>query len=220
MTSLVLTPISDLCTLSKSNVATALAFLAFLSLCGCSRGPVAVHVPDVDPTEASIQAMEAYDTDHDGSLSDTELAACPGIQRHKQLYDKDGNGTVSQGEIEEQISQLLASKVGVTSLRVQVRMDGRPLVGAQVKITPEEYLGEDVKVASGTTNDRGTATMDIRDSDSLPSEQGLLGVHYGTYKLEVTHPTVSISEKYNTKTTLGYETEKGNPNLVVELKSR
>jgi hypothetical protein len=164
--------------------------------------------------------MEMYDTDDDGSLSDTELAACPGILRHKQLYDKDGNGTISQQEIEEQISQLLASKVGVTSLRVQVRMNGRPLPGAQVKIIPEKYLGEDVKPAMGTTNDRGTATMDIRDSDSPASEQGLLGVHYGTYKLEVTHPTVSIPEKYNTKTTLGYETEKGNPNLVVELRDR
>lgn len=140
--------------------------------------------------------------------------------RHKQLYDKDGNGAVSQEEIEEQLKQLISSRVGVTTLRIEVRMNGRPLPGAQVKIVPESYLGDDVKVAWGTTNPRGTATMDIRDEDSPASEQGLLGVHYGTYKVEVTHPEVSIPEKYNTKTTLGYETEKGNPSFVVDIKSR
>lgn len=194
--------------------------ISLLELSGCRKGPAAVYVPEVDPETASVQAMEMYDTDKDGALSDAELAACPGILRHKQLYDTDGGGTITQQEIAEQLSQLLASKVGVTSLRVQVRLNGRPLAGAQVKIVPEKYLGSDVKSAVGITNDRGTATMDIPDSDSLPSEQGLLGVHYGTYKLEVTHPTISIPEKYNNKTTLGYETEKGNPNLVVELKNR
>ena len=59
--------------------------------------------------------METYDTDHDGSLSDTELAACPGILRHKQLYDKDGNGTVSQREIEVADQPITCVKVGVTS---------------------------------------------------------------------------------------------------------
>lgn len=191
-----------------------------LSLGGCSRGPIAVHVPDVDPADASEQAMELYDTDHNGSLSDQELANCPGIQRHQQLYDKDGNGAISREEIEEQLRQLLSSRVGVTTLRIDVRMKGRPLAGAQIKLVPEKYLGEDVKVAYGTTNARGTARMDIRDADSLSSEQGLLGVHYGTYKVEVTHPEVSIPEKYNTQTTLGYETEKGNPNFLVDIKSR
>ena len=204
----------------RMSVLASLAFISLIALGGCSRGPAAVHVPDVDPAEASVQAMETYDTDHDGSLSDNELAACPGILLHKQLYDKDGNGSVSQKEVEEQLTELLASKIGVTTLRVQVRMNGRPLAGAHVKIIPEKYLGEDVKVAEGMTNDRGTATMDIRDSNSSASEQGLLGVHYGTYKVEVTHPQVTIPDKFNTQTTLGYETEKGNPSFNVDLKSR
>ncbi len=191
-----------------------------IPLGGCSRGPTAVYVPEVDPATASERALELYDKDKDGSLSETELVACPGILGHLSQYDKDGNGAVSREEIEEQLTQLLSSRVGVTTLRIDVRMDRRPLPGAQVKIVPEGYLGDDVKPAYGTTNPRGTATMDIRDEDSLSSEQGLLGVHYGTYKVEVTHPEVSIPEKYNTQTTLGYETEKGNPSFVVDLKSR
>ena len=51
--------------------------------------------------------MELYDTNHDGSLSDTELVACPGIHAPLQFYDTDGNGAVSREEIEEQLNQLL-----------------------------------------------------------------------------------------------------------------
>lgn len=187
---------------------------------GCSRGPSAVNVPDVDPAEAAQSAIELYDKDHDGSLSEAELAACPGILGHFSLYDVDQNKAVSQEEIEKQITELRSSRVGLTMLNVQLRLDGRPLKGAKVKLAPEPYLGEDVKIAWGTSNDRGIATMDIKDSDLPQSDQGLLGVHYGTYKIEITHPQTIIPEIYNTKTTLGYETEKGNPNLLIDLKSR
>jgi hypothetical protein len=191
-----------------------------LIISGCSRGPGAIHVPDVDPAQAAESAMELYDKDHDGVLTEAELAACPGILGHLSTYDLDKSGSVSQEEIEKQIAELRSSRVGLTMLNVQLRMDGRPLKGAKVKMIPEPYLGEDVKVAWGTSNARGIATMDIKDSDLPESDHGLLGVHYGTFKLEVTHPDMQIPAKYNTQTTLGYETEKGNPSFNVNLKSR
>ncbi len=190
------------------------------SIVGCSRGPAAIHLPDVDPNLAAREAIELYDTNDDGTLSGTELTACPGILGHLKSYDTDGNGSVSQQEIEAQISQLRSSRVGITSLGVRVQLDGRPLKGAQVKLIPEKFLGEEVKVAWGTSNARGIAAMDIRDVDVPASEHGLRGVHYGTYKVEVTHPDVPIPAMYNTQTTLGYETEKGNPSFLVNLKSR
>jgi hypothetical protein len=188
--------------------------------CGCSGGPAAVHVPSVDPPEASRQAFELYDLNKDGQLSKPELSACPGILGHLSSYDADQNGSVSPQEVETQVDALTSGLVGVTSLRIQVRLNGRPLSGAEVKLVPEKYLGEEITVAWGKTNPQGIASMDIRNEDSSASEQGLRGVHYGTYKIEVTHPTSSIPAKYNTETTLGYETEKGNPNFTVELKSR
>ncbi len=187
---------------------------------GCSRGPAAVHVPEVDPRQAAQLAMELYDKDHDGELTEAELAACPGILGNLSVYDLDKNGSVSQEEIEKQITELRSSRVGLTMLSVQVRLDGRPLKGARVRLVPEAYLGDEVKEAWGTSNARGIATMDIKDSDLPESDHGLLGVHYGTYKIEVTHPDVPIPAKYNTQTTLGYETEKGNPDFSVDLKSR
>ena len=180
-------------------------------LAGCSRGPAAVHLPDVDPSAASEQAIEMYDTNGDVQLSATELAACPGILAHIAAYDTDKNHSVSREEVEEQIVRLRASRTGLTSLRIRVRMNGKPLKGAKVKLVPEKYLGEEVKTAWGTTNARGSATMDVKDEDLPSSEAGLIGVHYGTYKVEVTHPNATIPAKYNTQTSLGYETEKGNP---------
>lgn len=191
-----------------------------LLLAGCSRGPAATSIPYVDPSQSAQLAMELYDKDQDGALNEAELAACAGILGHLSLYDLDKNGSVSQEEIEKQITELRSSGVGLTMLSVQVRLDGRSLKGAQLKLIPEKYLGDEVKPAAGTTNARGIATMDIRDADLPESDHGLLGVHYGTYKLEVTHPDVPIPAKYNTQTTLGYETEKGNPNFTVDLKSR
>lgn len=194
--------------------------LCLLTVAGCSRGPAAISVPYVDPSQAAESAIELYDIDHDGVLTEAELAACPGILGHLSLYDSDNSGSVSKEEIEKQISELRASRVGLTMLSVQLRLDGRPLKGAQVKLIAEKYLGEEVKSAIGTSNLRGIATMDIRDADLPASDHGLLGIHYGTYKIEVTHPDLPIPAKYNTQTTIGYETEKGNPNFNLDLKSR
>ena len=98
-------------------------------------------------------------------------------------------------------------------------MDGRPLSGATVKLIPEKYLGDEIKAAVGVTNDGGSATMRIPDEDLPEAQRGIVGVHYGTYKVEITHPTMKIPAKYNTQTTLGYETERGNPYADFDLKS-
>jgi EF hand len=198
--------------------------LVALELCvittGCSRGPAPVKPPYIDPAAASREAMELYDTDHDGQLSDKELEACPGILMHRDLYDTDHDGKISREEVEDRIRRLRASRVGLTRLGVQVRLDGRPLAGATVKLIPEKYLGSDIKAAVGTTGANGGASLSIPDEDLPASQHGLTGVHYGTYKVEITHPTIKVPAKYNTQTTLGYETERGNPFVDFDLKSR
>jgi len=67
-----------------------------------------VKPPYIDPIEASHQAMELYDTDHNGVLSDKELAACPGILMHRDLYDADHDGKITREEIEDRIRKLRA----------------------------------------------------------------------------------------------------------------
>jgi hypothetical protein len=189
-------------------------------MAGCSRGPAPVRIPHVDPVAASQGAVELYDTNGDGQLSEQELTACPGILRNLGIYDADGNKSVTQEEIEARLRAFFPPNVGVTKLNVHVSLDGKSLAGATVKFVPEKYLGDEIKMAGGITTDHGNATIDIRDEDAPETEHGLSGVHYGTYRVEITHPTINIPAKYNTATTLGYETERGNPSTSFELKSR
>lgn len=164
--------------------------------------------------------MDMYDSNHDGELSEQELVACPAILLNRAAYDTNKNGTVSAQEIETRLRSLRNAGVGLTHLCIEVRFNGRPLHGAEVKLTPEPYLGPNVKPAFGKASRRGIAIMDIRDEDLPTTEKGTTGVHYGTYKIEITHPNVQVPAKYNTRTTLGYETQRGSPDYRVELKSR
>jgi hypothetical protein len=151
-------------------------------------------------------------------LSEGELAACPGIFMHRTAYDADGDGSITQQEIEARIAQFVSANIGQTTLQIRVVKNGRPLPGATIKMVPEPFLGENIKTAWGSTGDAGVAVMDIRDEDLPESERGIRGVHVGTFKLEVTHPSITIPAKYNTQTSLGYESELGNPGFVVDLK--
>lgn len=193
---------------------------ACMSMVGCNRGPAPVRIPYVDPVAASEGAIELYDTNSDGQLSEQELAACPGILTNLSLYDTDGDKSLTQEEIESRLRGFFPRNVGLTGLSVSVSLDGRPLPEATVKLIPEKYLGDEVKPAWGYTTRRGIAPMDIRAEDKPETERDLHGIHYGTYKVEITHPSVKIPAKYNTATTLGYETERGNPSATFNLRSR
>ena len=62
--------------------------------------------------------------------------------------------------------------------------------------------------------------MDVDDSE-LPSNQaGLVGVQLATYRVEITHPEITIPAKYNTNTTLGYDSQPGQPSVIFNLKTR
>ncbi|MCA9236376.1 MAG: EF-hand domain-containing protein [Planctomycetales bacterium] len=197
---------------------TSLAVLLLGVSSGCSGGPSRVSAPEIDPVAASKEAIRLYDKDGDGGLSEDELQACPGIQLHRDAYDADGDKVISQEEIAAQLQKLVETRIGQTSLKINVTLNGRSLPGASITLVPEPYLGDAVKTAYGTTGRAGIAAMDIRDEDLPTSEHGIVGVHVGTYKVEVTHPSVPIAERYNSATTLGYETELGNPGFSINLK--
>jgi len=194
------------------------ASLLLLAISGCSRGPGRFEAPAVNPSNAAAQAVELYDANGDGALDDTELKKCPGLLLKKANYDKDSNGTLSQEEIEGEISKLFGHGTGGTQLRCSLTYQGRPLSGAKVVMEPEPYLGDAVQSATGTTDGAGTAQMAI-PPEYLPSHlQRVKAVHYGTFKFRITHPTISIPSKYNTETELGYETEINNPLVKFDLK--
>ena len=119
---------------------------------GCNSHPASIPVVDVDPSAASRWAIEIYDRDADEMLSLSELQAVPGILKHVDRYDSNGDSQISASEIASRIGIWEQQRMGVRGLSVRVTLDQRPLAGAQIELIPEEYLGPNCKPARGVTN--------------------------------------------------------------------
>src|SRR5256885_9896384 len=107
------------------------------ALAGCSSGPQRVKAPRIDPAKATQQAMELYDTNHDGKLSQEELARCPGVLISFERYDANHDKTIDDEEFRTHLAQLLKSGTGATELACIVLLKGMPLPGAKVAFEPE-----------------------------------------------------------------------------------
>lgn len=184
---------------------------------GCSRTPQ-VTLPHVDPESAVNAAFELYDTDNSSALDRQELAKCPALLTRLEAYDQDSSGTIDRQEMAARVQELLLDKAGLARLKCQVTYQGKPLADAEVVFEPESYLGDEIKPASGVTNQQGLATIKIADEHLSQVERKLKPLHYGTYKVRITHPRVKLPPKYNTQTELGYETAIGNPYVTFALK--
>ncbi|MBN1853580.1 MAG: hypothetical protein JW829_12685 [Pirellulales bacterium] len=192
-------------------------FLVF-GLLGCQNGAgPAIETPSVDPGDAASAALKQYDKDNNGSLSKAELAACPGL-----LPALANQQQLSQDQITARIESLYRTGAGLMSYTCSVQLDGKPLAGATVRIEPEPFLSDAIHAAEGTTSDAGQASLAIPDKELPESERGLHAVQPGIYKVKITHPSVKISPKYNTETTLGIEINPTgrNEGSILSLKSR
>jgi hypothetical protein len=94
------------------------------------------------------------------------------------------------------------------------------LRGATIVLEPEPYLGEGIQRAEGVTDGAGSAGLGIPPEHVPKHLRRLKSVHYGTFKVRITHPTIKIPAKYNIDTQLGYETEPGNPYVRFALTSK
>ncbi len=176
--------------------------------------------PAYDTASAGDVALETYDADGNGQIDENELAKAPGLKSALADYDTDGDGQVSSEEVQKRVSQYAGRGTALMRITATVRLGGKPLAGAEVKFIPEPFLGDEIKAAVGKTNDYGKAAMMIPD-DQLPEEQrGIGGVQLGAYRVEITHPETAIPAKYNTESTLGYESRPGQRNVDFDLKKR
>jgi hypothetical protein len=190
--------------------------LLVIVVAGCSNSPERYQTPEVDVTSAAAQAIELYDANGDGALDKNELARCPGILAKLAAYDSDGSQSVSAKEIERHLGRLL-NGVGGTQLTAAVYYKNRPLKGAKVAMEPEPYLGDAIQNAEGVTDGSGTAKLGIPPEYAPEHLRRLKTVHYGTFKVRITHPSIELPAKYNSETELGYETEPGKPTVTFAL---
>lgn len=186
--------------MSKKMVSCwGLAFMGLFVICvGCSRGPSRVHPPKINASAAGTKAVELFDANKDGKISGEELDKCPGLKAALSRVDTSGTGDVTAGMITTRIKVWQKSRTGRMSFSCQVKKNGRPLQGAEVKFVPESFLGENIKEAIGTTDRNGMAMINI--PGVTPP-----GVAPGMYRVEITKNGVNIPAKYNTETILGQE---------------
>jgi hypothetical protein len=192
------------------------AFAVFIA--GCSGGPQRVKPPKIDIDAAATQAIELYDTDHDGKLSENELSKCPGVLVMLTGYDTNGDKHVDAAEFNARLKSLLQSGSGATQLAANVSFKGKPLSGCTITFEPEPYLGTDIQIAQGVSGNSGIAEVGIPEDKAPAALKNFKLIQYGTYKVRLTHPTIAIPAKYNTETTLGYETIPGQPTVSFALK--
>lgn len=206
------------CFASVSAGSFAIVMLAItLALAiGCGGGLPALQPPDVDPAEAAKQAIALYDQDGNAVLAADELEACPGLKLMLDAYDTDSDTAISQAEIQDRLQKYVDSGAALVPLSVNLRLNNRPLNGATVKLVPEPYFEGAIKPATGITAKSGAAQISVAADDLPENQKSFKAVQFGTYRVEITHPEIEIPKKYNTETSLGYETVFGQP--IVEFR--
>lgn len=191
------------------------------ALClGCHSGPTQISIPTVAPGAAAAGAIEIADEDGDGAISKEEAVATPSLKVVFEKYDANADGRLDAAEIEGQIASWYAKTAMVIPIRCNVKMDGRPLTGAQVVFEPEPFVSEDIGEGVSEVDPTGAC------GPTLPPERlGKIprGMFCGLYRVKITHPSRQIPAKYNEQTELGFEVSPSyNPNdpPVLSLSSK
>jgi hypothetical protein len=182
--------------------ATSLGLCLF-GLAECSRSPVAP--PKFSPSAATRAALAEFDTNKDGTLDATELAACPGLLAAKDRMDTDHNGSLSEAEILARLKKHQSLGDLIIPFKCRVLLEGQPLPEATVALTPEIFMGATYKPATGTTGSDGDTVISADDIKA----KGFSGVYAGIYRVRISRlgpggPEL-VPPKYNTDTTLGQE---------------
>ncbi len=177
----------------------AVCLIAFVAA-GCPGKPARIHPPSINAGSAGSAAMKQYDLNGDGKVAGEELEKAPSLKAALARLDTNGDGAVSADEVTARVVSWQDSRVGRMSGTLTILANGKPLEGATVTLVPEEFLGGNVKPATGTTDAGGVAMPTIEVAPEDPP-----GIAPGFYLVRVTKDGMNIPPMYNTETVLGVE---------------
>jgi hypothetical protein len=180
--------------------------LVLVGLTGCTGGAAAIPPVNVNINRVVDQMLADYDTDKNGALSRAELEAQPALAACLVRCKPNQGNEISVEQLKKVLQVVFDPHTALVSATCLVRRNGQPFAGAEVKLVPLPALKDVLPTGSGVSDSFGATTISP-PPEALPSEAppvpGLMPP--GFYLMEVTHPTVKIPEKYNSKTVLGKE---------------
>jgi len=179
----------------------ACAVLPVLMVAACSSR-LPHEGPPWDPPRDARKAMARYDTNGDGFIGPGEIEISPGLSAALPRADQDGDGRLDEWEITARISLYRDCRTMRLPCTCHVTIGDEPLVGAEVRLAPDEFLGTTITAAAGLTDENGAAELKIEGAAEL-------GVHPGMYRVEISKKDATGQETigawYNRETTFGHE---------------
>jgi hypothetical protein len=168
-------------------------------LAGCgSQRPARVPIPDWDPPGFADAILPKLDTNGDGLIDQRELNTAPGLAAGARRIDSDRDGKLSRDELAARFAKYRDRQLGLTSKEFRVTHNGRPLVGAEVRLVPEFFLNDVIEPATGTTIGQGIVRPSV-------AGQPMALLAPGYYRVEVTSPSGKLAPMFNSATNLGVE---------------
>ena len=182
---------------------------------GCSDKPSRVKAPTWEPELITTKVLELFDKNSDSVIDEDELKEAPSLAYSLKPLDKNENGKLEKSELFDRFNLYVQMKTAYQQQVLQFKKKGRPLRGAKIEIVPAPFLEGIIEPAKGETDGSGHAVM---QSVSMPQAV----VRVGFYRVKVTSDKSKIDAKYNTDTTLGFEsapvTDGLDTNVVFDLK--
>lgn len=189
------------------------------AMAGCGGGPSRVVPPSISASGAASEAMKTYDKDGDGFIAGPELDAASGLKASMETLDLDKDGKVSRDEIVKRIESWQATGLGVMSISIQVKLDGRPLEGAKITFEPEPFLGKNVKTGVGDTASGGLGNVSVPKEDR-PAADYPPGMQFGFFKVKISkeaNGAETVPAQFNSETILGQQVSTDDPQIMSQL---
>ncbi|MDC0934904.1 hypothetical protein OAS39_01365 [Pirellulales bacterium] len=111
---------------------------------GCSNKPSRIAQPRIDADGVATKAVAMFDQDGDNVLSSDELSSVSSLARSFGRLDSNGDKQLESDEIAARIRAWQDYGAGLIPATCTVFRKGKPVKGATVTYSPEEFFRESI----------------------------------------------------------------------------
>lgn len=128
------------------------------ALAGCSKSSIS-QLRTNSPDAAAGLALDLYDANRDGKISQDELAKSLSLVDGRSRIDSNNDHAIDRAELVARF-QKHDQMSDAVSFSLQVLNKGAPMSGATVTYVPEPFMGEGKQSYVGTVADNGFCTLE------------------------------------------------------------